>query len=314
MAAIFLKRIIQFITCIFSGIILGLLFILPVFWFWKIVMAIGIILLNVKIWFYYCSIKSVLYRLYNYQKRFSSQLRLDKNITSRDEITSLTRELDHICGDIDSLKEKIEHTYSKTEQKIYCQTTALNNIIRKLRRDANHDSMTGLSNRRHFGQYSLHLFDQACHNELDLACIMIDIDNFKMINDQFSHVTGDCVIVMIGEILKASVRQGDLCARFGGDEFIILLQNCSSAKAKHIAERIRYDFAKKAIQIIKESIEENSFDCISDVPKDNNLSSFIGLSIGIASLMDNRPDNLEQLIKMADKALYKSKQVGEIIV
>jgi len=174
--------------------------------------------------------------------------------------------------------------------------------------------MTGLANRRHFGQYSLRLFEQARYNKEDLACIMIDIDNFKQVNDRFSHITGDCVIVMIGELLKASIRQGDLCARFGGDEFIMLLQDCSATKAMQIAERIRHDFSHKTVEIIKQSMEEDNAGWNSGDFTDKDINVLTGLSIGIASLMKNQPDNLEQLIKMADKALYKAKQVGETVM
>lgn len=310
MASIPIKRILRLITWIISGVLLGSLPVLPLVWAWKAALAIGIFGLNAVLW-------SRLFRnrLFSrpgcpVQEDICSTLPPDENLIQKEEISSLTREFDRICTDIDSLKEKIELLYSKAEQKNYYQTVALNNMIRQLRRDANQDSMTGLANRRHFSEYSLHLFQQTRQDGLDLACVMIDIDNFKKINDLFSHAAGDCVIVMMGEILKASVRQGDLCARFGGDEFVLLLQNCSLAEAWHIAERIRRDFTQKTLQIIKQSLPQHRSEEFPLGSDRENDSAPTGLSIGIATRKQNRPDNLEQLIQMADKALYQAKQSG----
>lgn len=307
------KKIMPFVICVFSSAVLVILSGLPIFWGGKIAITTGIILTNIKLWLYLQHSKTDIYEGDHDPKNDVSQPSPDEALVPKDEIDSLTRELDRICAAIDCLKEKIEHTYSKTEQKMYSQTKALNNIIRQLRRDANHDSMTGLANRRHFGQHSQQLFQQARQNGADLACIMIDIDHFKQVNDHFSHMTGDCVIVMIGELLKASVRQGDLCARFGGDEFIMLLQDCSSTEALRIAKRIRQTFFQKTTNIIKQSLEEDTSCGMSDIPNVHELAGLTGLSIGIATLNKNQPDNLEQLIRMADKALYRAKQVGETV-
>lgn len=310
MASIPIKGTLRLITWIISGVLLGSLPILPLFWAWKVALAIGIFGLNAVLLFWFFRTRSFFRPGCHVQNEICSTLPPEDNLIQKEEISSLTQEFDRICTDIDSLKEKIELLYSKAEQKNYYQTVALNNMIRQLRRDANQDSMTGLANRRHFSEYSHHLFQQSHHDGLDLACIMIDIDNFKKVNDLFSHTTGDCVIVMMGEILKASVRQGDLCARFGGDEFILLLQNGSLTEAWHIAERIRRDFTQKTMQIIKQSLPQNISDGISVDPKATNGSGLTGLSIGIATRKKNRPDNLEQLIQMADKALYQAKQSG----
>jgi diguanylate cyclase (GGDEF)-like protein len=289
--------------------------ILPLHLFWKIVIAFGIVLLNIICWLrFFCRDQSVVYRPGDGQDDPLAEGPTDANVIQQEEINSLTQELERICGDIDTLKDRIEHICTRAEQKVYNQTTDLNSIIRQLRRDANQDSMTGLANRRHFGQYSQHLFERARRDGSDLACMMVDIDNFKMVNDRFGHATGDCVIVMIGEILKASVRQGDLCARFGGDEFVMLLQNCSFAEARPIAERIRQEFIQKAIHIIKQSTMQTMPERTFDGRKEHDLFGVTGLSVGIATLMKNRPENLEQLMKMADRALYRAKQVGVKVI
>jgi len=310
MNASFITRVLPVITFATPALILILLF--PhLHWLWIAVAAAPITLLICWALRHYLprkTAKKLIRGVQDYSRNHRSEA--PDNACDTD-INQLTHEFNSIAEEIDSLRERIEKISAEAQKTVNHQTEALNNVIRQLRREANADSMTGLANRRHFGQYSLHLFEEAHRRDKDLACIMIDIDHFKIINDQYGHATGDAVIVLVGELVKASIRQGDLCARYGGDEFVILLQGCSSAQAQGIGERLRREFLENASQIVQDTLLQSKpgFAALNS-DKTSTLPCIKGLSVGIATLKQNEPTSMEQLIRMADMALYHAKKSG----
>lgn len=125
------------------------------------------------------------------------------------------------------------------------------------------------------------------------SLMFIDVDNFKSVNDQLGHHYGDNLISYVGEILRHYSRKSDICARYGGDEFLILLENCNSDDAYSIAENIGVEFKKG----------------LTDVLNHWKGCSHISLSIGIVS-SHYWTNNTSEIIKKADLAMYKSKQQG----
>ena len=119
---------------------------------------------------------------------------------------------------------------------------------------------------------------------------MLDIDKFKYINDNHGHQIGDMVIKEVSQIIKQNIRVTDLVARYGGDEFIIMLVDIPNEKVLTIAQRIR------------SSIEEEKF----TTPEGKTFNT--NISIGIAESYND--STLETLIKKADQALYRSKNLG----
>ena len=120
---------------------------------------------------------------------------------------------------------------------------------------------------------------------------MLDVDNFKILNDTLGHKAGDELLWFIGELLQQCVRVEDLAIRLGGDEFALLLPGASARNAKTIADRMSRLFAQRA--------------ALLDVdPKP-------AISVGVASLLEHRPDSPEDLIQMADLALYSAKRGGK---
>lgn len=105
---------------------------------------------------------------------------------------------------------------------------------------ATRDSLTGCLNRRSFSEQFEILFNQAQELNTDLSCIMVDIDHFKLVNDNYGHAIGDVVIQLLAEILKTSTRKDDLVARYGGEEFCMVLPGMTTDVAISIAERIRF--------------------------------------------------------------------------
>ena len=154
---------------------------------------------------------------------------------------------------------------------------------RELKRLAETDPLTGLLNRRAF--FDLAVTAGRCGRT---ACIMLDIDRFKSINDELGHDVGDQVLSGFAGILKECIRPTDLAARFGGEEFIILLDGIIETEAVEVAERIR------------KRIAEHQF------PLEASKKLNVTVSAGIAFV----EDDLRDAIKRADTALYEAKRRG----
>ena len=221
-------------------------------------------------------------------------------VERNDEIGELAREYNLLRAALNHREEKIEKVNSRTATKIWSQTKELHYELKRLERCARTDALTGLSNRSRLDVHARQLYRQASKDMTDLACIMIDIDNFKDVNDTWGHAVGDKVIVFASELLRACTRSDDLCARLGGDEFVIMLNNCSVQKARDISERLRSHFAREVVKLLP---GETGDYLESD-------SGRLGLSIGLAAVRRGRPRDVEELMRMADAALYKAKEKG----
>ncbi len=155
------------------------------------------------------------------------------------------------------------------------------------------DSMTGLYNFRYFVENLRAEVDRALRYNESLACIMLDVDNFKSVNDMHGHQVGDLVLKELARSVSLSVRSSDIPARYGGDEFIIVLPNTGKSFALKIAQRLMNLFSEKPIRI----------------PTDKKTVK-VTLSIGIAGLPDDTR-SMDELMKMADEALYRAKHEGK---
>lgn len=180
--------------------------------------------------------------------------------------------------------------------------------IRFLKQKINTDSMTGLSNRGHLDAQLPVFYEHACKNNLDLACLMVDIDNFKIVNDTLGHAVGDQVVYFVSELLQGCVRDCDFVARYGGDEFAILLLDCSSSEAAIIAERICRMFAGESLRFAPQIGPGMKLPNRSE-PK-TSLTKPPSLSIGLATINAHHPVNAGHLLKLADASLYEAKHAG----
>jgi len=165
---------------------------------------------------------------------------------------------------------------------------ALENI-QIITNSANRDFLTGLYNRRYFFKNVQAYFDEAVQSGEDFAIAMIDIDHFKKINDTYGHDTGDKAIINISELLRANTNHNDIVARFGGEEFCILLKNITPSTAKDVMEKLRQK-VEKLITI-----------------SDKNQEIQFNISIG---LVTHYEDTLEGTINQADLYLYDAKNNG----
>jgi len=126
----------------------------------------------------------------------------------------------------------------------------------------------------------------------DLAIVMIDIDNFKNINDTYGHSIGDIVINKLADIFMKNIRKSDIAIRFGGEEFVIILPNTSLKNGEIICEKIR--------KLVEDST----------IIIDDNLTIKFTISLGL-SLVSKNDNKIDVALHKADEALYHSKQKGK---
>lgn len=162
--------------------------------------------------------------------------------------------------------------------------------LQALQKLADTDSMTGLLNRRAFLPFAEDAWNDYKRYDQTFSILMFDIDHFKRINDTFGHVAGDEVILAMGKIISAGIRATDKVARFGGEEFVVLLREADEAAALLMANRLRDKIAGTIVTAGKNRI---------------SFTSSVGCALGTASARD-----LEDVIQRADTALYKAKTSG----
>jgi len=177
----------------------------------------------------------------------------------------------------------------RQNEKLREQNGLIADQAKKLKILACRDPLTGLANRREFLDRSGKEESRFSRSGKPFAILMIDVDNFKCVNDTYGHACGDRVLVAISECLRANLRKQDLVARWGGEEFIVLLLESDEAGAIKAAEKIR------------RSIGE--LQCTCDGASVSVTATF-GVCVHEASF------KLEETIRHADKALYRGKQDG----
>jgi len=154
------------------------------------------------------------------------------------------------------------------------------------------DSLTGLSNRRHFLQGVQREFHLAQRHQLPMALLILDVDHFKRVNDVYGHSMGDQVLVEISQCCTQVLRTTDLLARWGGEEFVVLLPNTHRDHAHQLAERVREAVAGLAqLQANSETVR-------------------VTVSVGVACAEPGQTATLDVLVQTADRALYEAKRAG----
>jgi two-component system, sensor histidine kinase LadS len=157
---------------------------------------------------------------------------------------------------------------------------------------AQRDPLTGLHNRRGFLEQALPVFATAARNARPVSAVVIDVDHFKRINDRHGHAGGDRTLVDVAERIRNACRSGDIVARWGGEEFVMLLPETDSAQACALAERLREAFAEVPVRV-----GEGDGEVVT-----------ITASFGVA--VREGPMSLDQLLQAADSALYRAKDAG----
>ncbi len=190
----------------------------------------------------------------------------------KDEVYELKHSIYNMALSLKSAFEELEKKKSELEQLAY------------------YDPLTGLPNRRFFFDHASLILESSKRYGNPLSLLIIDIDHFKKINDTYGHEAGDLVLKSFADILRKNIRQSDLPARLGGEEFVLLMPNTNLQQGKVVAERIRVGFQNSLIVYEEREIKAT-------------------LSGGLASF-NASVESIDDLIRMADEALYKAKESG----
>lgn len=216
----------------------------------------------------------------------NSLARWDEELTAHSvaSISRIREDTQHMQEAVMSLQSQLNESQQEIDR--------LEQEITRAREDALIDGLTGLINRKGFDQALSHIISDIGKHGNALSLLMIDIDFFKQVNDNYGHLFGDRVLQSVGTILKANVKGGDVAARYGGEEFVVLLPNTALEGATALAEKLRATIARSRIH---------------RQGHDEPLQT-ITISVGVTCYCMG--ENINDFIARADKALYRAKSNG----
>ena len=148
-----------------------------------------------------------------------------------DEIGRLTQAFNHMASRLLRTQKDLLELNGELERRVALRTVELETRNKQLKRIASKDPLTGLYNRRSFNELLGRQMAEAFRYSQQIACMMIDVDNFKKVNDICGHQAGDAVLKQVADVICREVRGSDIVARYGGDEFIVLMPQCSATQA-----------------------------------------------------------------------------------
>ena len=204
------------------------------------------------------------------QVRVIVSLLVAENHRMRVDSVNMAKQLDTSRLQIEALRTRLEKAYEVGLQ----------------------DALTTVGNRRCFDLALTQAVSTAAVEKAALSIVLGDLDHFKQINDEFGHQVGDEVLKFFAHLMVGSVREGDTVARFGGEEFAIILPQCALREANAIADRVRMKLGAKALTIRRTSQE----------------IGIVTASFGVAQL--GAGETLDDLLNRADRNLYEAKRLG----
>lgn len=227
------------------------------------------------------------------------------NISANKEINQLASAFNYMSYRIQSMHRELnKHILSLEEQKeeIQCQNEELiasqeeiMNTNRKLERIATTDYLTNVYNRRYlFEQMKQHI-SRACLENIPVAIILYDVDHFKKINDKYGHQVGDQVLIELTRLMESIVGERGLLARFGGEEFVVMISDCTLEQARDIAEAMRQAAENYIFQTDGGEIR---------------LTVSFGVTCFTGNYCNTNKTDLDRLLNVADSMLYQAKNSG----
>jgi diguanylate cyclase (GGDEF)-like protein len=206
----------------------------------------------------------------------------------RDRLLEQQRRMDHILESNQRLEEKVRARTAQLADKV----VELERAREHLRHLANTDELTLLPNRRRFQQYLVRELARGKRFHHPLSVLLIDVDRFKRINDEFGHPIGDLVLQQLATTIDHNIRSTDLAGRYGGEEFGVVLAETVKSGACVLAEQLRRQIAEQPFG-----------------PDEHTGPDRVTVSIGVASFPEDA-DDVEKLIEIADRRLYAAKEAG----
>ncbi|MEZ6191580.1 MAG: diguanylate cyclase [Phycisphaerales bacterium] len=204
----------------------------------------------------------------------------------RDEVGRIAKAL-HTMGVATTRSNMEALSLRRTlDQRVVSATRrATNELSRLVMRDA----LTDLGNRRFLDENLGRLFESASASGTDLACVILDLDHFKVVNDTLGHEAGDHLLVFLAGLMRATSRHDDLTVRLGGDEFVLIMPGSDKARADQAAQLIRKLFTRQAYTMFPNS-------------------RMLDISYGVSSLKADGPADPSALMRVADQRLYEMKR------
>ena len=210
-----------------------------------------------------------------------------------EQLQELSSNEDDGTIDLDLIKEKFssiqDHMIQEVER-ANAQIHQLKEKVKLLEEKNNLDPLTKAFNRRALQNY-LHTITQKKNLKRELHLLMIDIDNFKQINDKYGHIAGDKILVFIAQMLKKTLREGDKVFRYGGEEFVVILNRIDTKHCIKISERLLHLISSNKLVYKNDTIQ-------------------VTVSIGGTKFIPGQ-DTPESVLDRADKALYTAKRSGK---
>ena len=192
----------------------------------------------------------------------------------------------------DQARERTLRRSSSGAAKCATRTRSSKQSLKRVEEMAATDPLTGLYNRRHFSRVLDQLFAEAQRYDKDLACVMIDLDGYKQLNDSYGHQVGDQLLVLAGKVITANMRRMDVAARYGGDEFVLLLPHAGGRGSRRRSPSVSAKSSAGVGGLLRRNEGRDDVDR-------HRLASAA-----------TTPASADQLVAAADAALYKAKAAG----
>lgn len=208
--------------------------------------------------------------------------------SGKPDIRMLLQKLSQATKIIQSRNAKLEEQLEASMREV----EAIRGRMETVRKESLTDALTGLANRRSFDEAAQRAVETAASEGRPLSFIISDVDHFKKFNDTYGHAIGDQVLRLVGQCLKINVKGKDTAARFGGEEFVVILPNATLAQATALANEIRKTVESK--KIVQKSTGRDM--------------GTVTLSLGVASLHPG--EQVADVLSRADACLYAAKRGG----
>ncbi|MFN3581290.1 MAG: diguanylate cyclase domain-containing protein [Pseudomonas sp.] len=234
------------------------------------------------------------------RERFEAAVYMENNLTDavftddRLELIRLLAAQAAVAIENARLYTQVQEHSRTLEEKVVERTAKLEELNRELQRLADRDGLTGVANRRSGDAYLKDCWLRRRRQPQPLSVIMLDVDHFKLFNDNYGHQMGDDCLIRVAKALQDALqRSTDMVARYGGEEFMLILPDTDSSGAIQVAEN-----ARQAVEAL-------------GIRHDHSTTrDRVTVSVGYATMGPNEQRSIEELVYAADSALYKAKQSG----